>query len=64
MFDVESLALAERLGYRIHEVPIAWQNDADSRYRVVSGTLRNLSELVRIRLRLWRVPHARGSRSA
>ncbi len=56
MFDVESLAMAERLGYRIKEVPIRWQNDVDSRYRVVSGTLRNFSELIRIRFRLWRTP--------
>jgi dolichyl-phosphate beta-glucosyltransferase len=59
MFDVESLAIAEGLGYRIKQVPIRWHNDADSRYKVVSGTLRNLAELIRIRLRLWRNPPSR-----
>jgi glycosyltransferase involved in cell wall biosynthesis len=59
MFDVESLAIAEQLGYRIQQVPIHWHNDADSRYKVVSGTLRNLSELMRIRWRLWRNPASR-----
>jgi dolichyl-phosphate beta-glucosyltransferase len=56
MFDVESLAIAEQLGYRIKQVPIRWHNEADSRYRVVSGTLRNFSELMRIRWRLWHNP--------
>ncbi len=59
MFDAESLAIAQGLGYRIKQVPIRWHNDADSRYKVVSGTLRNLSELIRIRLRLWRNPPSR-----
>jgi dolichyl-phosphate beta-glucosyltransferase len=59
MFDVESLAIARQLGYRIKQVPIRWQNDADSRYRVVSGTLRNFVELMRIRFGLWRHPPSR-----
>ncbi len=29
MFDVEILAIAHRLGYRIQEVPIVWRDDAD-----------------------------------
>jgi dolichyl-phosphate beta-glucosyltransferase len=62
MFDVESLAIADGLGYRIRQVPIRWHNDADSRYKVVSGTLRNLGELVRIRWRLWRNPPKRERR--
>ena len=31
MFDVEILALAQLLGYRIKEVPIRWRDDGDSR---------------------------------
>jgi dolichyl-phosphate beta-glucosyltransferase len=63
MFDVESLAIADGLGYRIKQVPIRWHNDADSRYQVVSGTLRNFSELMRIRLRLWRNPPGKNQKS-
>jgi dolichyl-phosphate beta-glucosyltransferase len=59
MFDVESLVIAEQLGYRIKQVPIRWHNDADSRYKVITGTLRNFSELMRIRWRLWRNPVSR-----
>ena len=62
MFDVESLAIADGLGYRIKQVPIRWHNDADSRYKVVSGTLRNFKELMRIRFGLWRNPPQRERR--
>lgn len=39
MFDVEILKLARRLGYRISEVGVRWQDDGDSRYEPVAGTL-------------------------
>jgi hypothetical protein len=46
-FDTELLLLAERNGLRIHEVPVDWIDDADSRVQVmrtatgdVAGTLR------------------------
>jgi len=50
MFDVEILWLCERLGYRVREVPVRWENEPDSRFRLVSGMIRNLRELIRIRL--------------
>ena len=51
-FDIEALALARKLGYRIKEVPIHWIHDPDSR---VSGSayIDTLLELVRIRIGLW-----------
>jgi glycosyltransferase involved in cell wall biosynthesis len=49
MFDVEILALAQRLGYSIREVPIRWHDDADSRLQLVSGNLRNALDVFRIR---------------
>ena len=39
MFDVEILALAQRLGYRIKEVPVRWSDDADSRLLVLDPLL-------------------------
>ncbi len=50
MFDVEILALAQRLGYRIRQVPIRWRDDADSRLQLVAGNLRNVRDILRIRL--------------
>ena len=49
MFDVEILVLARRLGYRIQQVPIRWRDDGDSRLALVSGNLRNLIDIFRIR---------------
>jgi len=49
MFDVELLLLARRHGYRVAAIPVCWRDDADSRFNPVSGTLRNLRELARIR---------------
>jgi dolichyl-phosphate beta-glucosyltransferase len=48
MFDVEILAIAQRLGYRIQQVPIRWRDDADSRLDLVAGNLRNVRDIFRI----------------
>jgi len=50
MFDVEILALAQRLNYRMLEVPIIWRDDADSRLQLVSGNVRNAIDIFKIRL--------------
>ena len=50
MFDVEILYLAQKSGYRIAQVPIRWRDDGDSRYNVINGSIRNMRELIRIRL--------------
>ena len=52
MFDVEVLLLAMRAGYDIRPIPVAWRDDPDSRFKPVTGMIRNLSELARIRWRL------------
>ncbi|MFQ5418064.1 MAG: glycosyltransferase [Myxococcota bacterium] len=38
-YDVESLVIAGRLGYRMVEVPVPWTFDSDSRVRVVRDTI-------------------------
>jgi glycosyltransferase involved in cell wall biosynthesis len=52
-FDVETLALAIRLGYRVKEVPVRWVNDTRSHVKF-SGGLQFLAETCTIRWRLWR----------
>jgi glycosyltransferase involved in cell wall biosynthesis len=49
MFDVEILALARKLGYRIQQVGIRWRDDGDTRLNLVSGNLRNMLDILRIR---------------
>lgn len=48
MVDVEILAIARRLGYRMQQVPIRWRDDADSRLDLVAGNLRNIRDIFRI----------------
>ncbi len=48
-FDVEVLYIARRAGYRIIEVPITWQYDADTRVRFVRDSMRMAGDLLTIR---------------
>jgi len=52
-FDVETLFIAKRRGYRITEVPINWYFDPDSRMKLVKDTLHILREIADIR-RNWK----------
>jgi putative flippase GtrA len=47
-FDTELLLLAERAGLRIHEVPVDWVDDADSRVDIVTTALADLRGMVRV----------------
>ncbi|HLG97415.1 MAG TPA: dolichyl-phosphate beta-glucosyltransferase [Bryobacteraceae bacterium] len=55
MFDVEVLALAQRLGYRMKEVPIRWRDDGDTRLQLVAGNIRNVLDIFKIRRACSRV---------
>ncbi|WP_084541078.1 dolichyl-phosphate beta-glucosyltransferase [Nocardioides alkalitolerans] len=48
-FDTELLVLAERAGLRIHEVPVDWTDDADSRVDLVRTALDDLAGVRRLR---------------
>ncbi|MBI2866487.1 MAG: glycosyltransferase family 2 protein [Chloroflexi bacterium] len=56
LFDVELLALAQRRGYRVLEMPVTWTNRKQSRLRVWPLAYQVLADLVRIRRRLHNVP--------
>ena len=58
-FDTELLVLAERAGLRLHEVPVDWVDDPDSKVDIVAtatadlrGVARLLSGLTTGRIRL------------
>jgi hypothetical protein len=71
-FDTELLVLAERAGLRIHEVPVDWVDDPDSRVDIVATAVADLKGVARVlggltcgripvdrvRTRLGRVPLA------
>jgi glycosyltransferase involved in cell wall biosynthesis len=48
-FDVELLFVAQRLGYRIKEVPVAWDYRHSRRVNLLKDSLRGLRELIEIR---------------
>jgi putative flippase GtrA len=69
-FDTELLVLAERNGFRIHEVPVDWVDDPDSRVDVVStatadlrGVWRMLGRIVTGRASVSSPPGRRGLRA-
>jgi glycosyltransferase involved in cell wall biosynthesis len=47
-FDTELLVLAERAGLRIHEVPVDWIDDPDSRVDIVATALADLRGIARL----------------
>ncbi|MDX8052291.1 bifunctional glycosyltransferase family 2/GtrA family protein [Lentzea sp. BCCO 10_0798] len=47
-FDTELLVLAERAGLRIHEVPVDWVDDPDSRVDLVSTAIADLKGIARL----------------
>jgi len=64
-FDTELLVLAERAGLRIHEIPVDWIDDIDSRVDIVATALADLRGMARLGSGLARgsisVPQLRGS---
>jgi putative flippase GtrA len=47
-FDTELLVLAERTGLRIHEVPVDWVDDPDSRVDIVATATADLKGIARL----------------
>ena len=47
-FDTELLVLAERSGMRIHEVPVDWTDDPDSRVDIVQTAIADLRGIARL----------------
>src|SRR3954468_5715360 len=60
-FDTELLVAAERAGLRIHEVPVDWVEDLDSRVDLWRTSVDDLKGVWRL-LRHRRVPDVRGGR--
>jgi glycosyltransferase involved in cell wall biosynthesis len=48
-FDTELLCLAERRGLQIHEVPVHWVDDPDSRVKIIRTALEDLRGIRRLR---------------
>lgn len=53
-FDVEALYLARKLGYRIGETGVRWNNSPTTKVSVLKHTLPMLVEVVRVRINDWK----------
>ncbi|MDP3954228.1 MAG: glycosyltransferase family 2 protein [bacterium] len=51
-FDVEILAIARKMKFKIKEAPIKWVNDTESKVKL-SGMIKMLFEVIQVRLNLW-----------
>ena len=48
-FDSELLILCEKNGYPVREIPVRWEDDPDSRVRIVSTATEDIKGLLRLR---------------
>jgi glycosyltransferase involved in cell wall biosynthesis len=48
-FDTELLVLAERLGYRVRDLPVCWVENKDSRVRILSTAIADIKGILRLR---------------
>lgn len=49
-FDTELLVIAEKRGFKMLEVPVAWEEDPDTRVKIVQTVTEDLKGLTRLRL--------------
>ncbi|MGH9901067.1 MAG: dolichyl-phosphate beta-glucosyltransferase [Pyrinomonadaceae bacterium] len=52
-FDTEMLVLAEKQGYRIKDIPVAWEEDDDSRVKIIRTAWDDIKGVFRLRRLLW-----------
>jgi glycosyltransferase involved in cell wall biosynthesis len=51
-FDTELLVLAEKLGYRILDLPVRWVENPDSRVKIFSTAIADIQGILRLRRKL------------
>lgn len=49
-FDVEALFLANKMGYKIKEVPIIWHHNETDRVSPIKDSLRMLRDIIKVRI--------------
>lgn len=49
-FDTELLVIAEKRGFKMLEVPVKWDEDSDTRVKIVQTALEDLRGLARLRI--------------
>jgi glycosyltransferase involved in cell wall biosynthesis len=52
-FDTELLVLSEKQGYRIKDIPVVWNEDDDSRVKILRTAWDDIKGVFRLRMQLW-----------
>ena len=52
-FDTELLVLAEKQGFRIKDIPVVWEEDDDSRVKILQTGWDDIKGVLRVRRQLW-----------
>ena len=52
-FDTELLVLAEKQGYRIKDISVVWNEDDDSRVKILRTAWEDIKGVFRLRKLLW-----------
>jgi glycosyltransferase involved in cell wall biosynthesis len=52
-FDTELLALGEKQGYRIKDIPVHWVEDDDTRVKILQTGWEDIKGVFRVRQQLW-----------
>ena len=55
-FDTELLILGESAGFKIKDIPVCWNEDSDSRVRIMRTVIRDIIGLLRLRFKLPKLP--------
>ena len=55
-FDTELLIIGESIGLQIKDIPVCWNEDSDSRVRIIPTIIRDILGLLRLRFRLPKQP--------
>src|SRR4030067_882130 len=53
-FDVETLLIGKKLGFKIKDIPVQWLNSPESRVHPIKHSLSMIKELLLIRLNVMR----------
>ncbi len=49
MFDIELILRAKKENYKMTQFPVQWRNDSDTKFNPISGSVRNIKDLFKIK---------------
>ncbi len=50
MFDIELILRAKKEKYKMTQFPVRWSNDMDTKFNPLTGSIRNIKDLLKIKL--------------